>query len=705
MKVIKRDGHIVDYDKEKIEIAIGKANAEVIEEERATPNEIKKIIKYIESLNKKRILVEDIQDIIEIKLMEAKRYELAKHYIVYRYTRALVRKSNTTDESILSLIRKENMELNKGSKNTTLAGMQRDYIAGEVSKDLTRRMLLPYKISNAHDEGILYFHDMDYFIQPIFNSSLINLEDMLDNGTVINNELIESPKSFQEACTIMMQIIACCSANQYGGISLEIKVLGKYLRKSHDNLMKRFKTILGSNYDRHLLKELVDNELSVELESGVKILERGVKTLLGNHGNTPLITFFLNLDSNDTYIKENAMIIESILHLRYEGIKNDKGIYVALNVPKLVYVLDENNCLKGGKYDYLTELALKCSAKRMEPVYVSAQKMRENYEGNVFAPMGYHSFLSPWKDETGTYRFRGRFNQGIVTINLAQIGILAEEDETKFWELLDERLDLCRETLMCRHHALLGTTSDISPIHWQYGAIARLGKGEKIDKYLRNGYSTLSLGYIGLYEATKLIKGVSHTDEEKGLPFAKRVVSYMKDKCLAWKKETGLGFVLYGTSNATISNELAKIDLEKFGKIKDVTDKGYYTNGYDVDGREKLSAFDKINFASSLQNSTLGGSCTDIEVGNTDMEAMRKVLKYMYENLQYGEFNIKNDYCYACGYEGEIPINKELEWECPKCGNKDQNKLYIVRRYHDLIEDDLWSLERIKEIKERANNI
>lgn len=708
MKVIKRDGHIVEYDKEKIEIAIGKANDEVPEEEKATPSEIKKIIKYIESLNKKRILVEDIQDIIEFKLMEAKRFELAKHYIVYRYNRALVRKSNTTDESILSLIRHENKELNEenSNKNTCLASTQRDYIAGEVSKDLTRRLLLPEKISKAHDEGILHFHDMDYFVQPIFNCCLINISDMLDNGTVMNGKMIESPKSFQVACTVTTQIIAAVASNQYGGQSVEIKHLGKYLRKSRDKFTKRFKAVLGKDYDKDKLKELVDAETKVELASGVQTIQYQINTLMTTNGQSPFVTLFLNLEANDPYIEENAMIIEEIIRQRYEGIKNEKGVYITPAFPKLVYVLDEHNCLKGGKYDYLTELAIKCSAKRMYPDYISAKKMRENYEGNVFSPMGCRSFLSPWKDENGNYKFEGRFNQGVVSINLPQIGILADGDEDKFWKLFDERLDLCREALMCRHHALLGVTSDISPVHWQYGAIARLGKGEKIDKYLMNGYSTLSLGYIGLYELTKLVKGVSHTDP-KGTPFATKVMQHMKDKCAEWKKETGLGFALYGTPAESLCYRFARIDLEKFGKIKDVTDKGFYTNSYHVDVREKIDAFTKLGFEAELQKLSTGGAISYIEVPNMqhNLDAMREVVKFIYDNVQYGEFNTKSDYCHVCGFDGEIKLNKDLQWECPNCGNKDKTKMNVTRRTCGYLGENFWNEGKTKEINQRVTHL
>ena len=476
MKVIKRDGRAVDYDREKIRIAIDKANQEVRPRERATKEEVKEIINYIEELGKKRILVEDIQDIIEEKLMEVQKYELAKKYIVYRYTRALVRKQNTTDESILGLIRNENKELaeENSNKNTMLASTQRDYIAGEVSRDLTKRMLLPEKISKAHEEGILHFHDADYFIQPIFNCCLIDIGNMLDNGTVMNGKMIESPKSFQVACTVTTQIIAAVASNQYGGQSVDMIHLGKYLRKSYNKFKKEIEEKYGDKLKSDIIEDLVQTRLKAELKAGVQTIQYQINTLMTTNGQSPFVTLFLHLEKDDPYIKENAMIIEEILRQRYQGIKNEAGVYVTPAFPKLVYVLDEFNSLKGGEYDYLTKLAVKCSAKRMYPDYISAKKMRENYEGNVFSPMGCRSFLSPWKDENGNYKFEGRFNQGVVSINLPQIGIIAEGDEEKFWKLLDERLELCKEALMCRHYALLGTHSDISPIHWQYGALARL---------------------------------------------------------------------------------------------------------------------------------------------------------------------------------------------------------------------------------------
>ena len=657
MKIIKRDGRIVDYDRQKIEVAIEKANRDVTGKEKATQKEIKEIIDYIESLGKRRILVEDVQDIIEEKLMEIGKYKLAKEYIVYRYNRALVRKSNTTDESILGLIRNENKELaeENSNKNTLLASTQRDYIAGEVSRDLTNRLLLPEKIVEAHQEGILHFHDADYFVQPIFNCCLINIGDMLDNGTVMNGKLIESPKSFQVACIVMTQIIAAVASNQYGGQSVDIKHLGKYLRKSYNKYKKQIEEKYKGKLSGSTIEELVDARVRHELESGVQTIQYQINTLMTTNGQTPFVTLFLHLDEKDPYIKENAMIIEEILKQRIQGVKNEAGVYVTPAFPKLVYVLDENNCLKGGKYDYLTRLAVKCSAKRMYPDYISAKKMRENYEGNVFSPMGCRSFLSPWKDENGNYKFEGRFNQGVVSINLPQIAIIADGDEDKFWKLLDERLELCKEALMCRHYALLGTTSDISPIHWQYGAIARLEKGEKIDKLLYGGYSTMSLGYIGIFEMTKLMKGVSHTTPE-GHDFALKVMKYLRGATDKWKKETNIGFALYGTPAESLCYKFARLDKEKFGTIKDVTDKGYYTNSYHVDVREKIDAFEKLSFESEFQKISSGGAISYVEISNMqhNLIALETAVKFIYDNIQYAEFNTKSDYCQVCGFDGKI---------------------------------------------------
>ena len=708
MKVIKRDGRAVDYDRAKIQIAIEKANQEVKPKERANKEDIKGIVQYIEDLNKKRILVEDIQDLIEEKLMELQKYELAKKYIVYRYTRALVRKQNTTDETILGLIRNENKELaeENSNKNTLLASTQRDYIAGEVSRDLTKRLLLPEKIAKADAEGILHFHDADYFVQPIFNCCLINISDMLDNGTVMNGKMIESPKSFQVACTVTTQIIAAVASNQYGGQSVDLKHLGKYLRKSYNKFKKEMENKYKNKLSDEIIEELVQDRLKAELKAGVQTIQYQINTLMTTNGQSPFVTLFLHLEDGDPYIKENAMIIEEVLRQRYEGIKNEKGVYVTPAFPKLIYVLDECNCLKGGEYDYLTKLAVKCSAKRMYPDYISAKKMRENYEGNVFSPMGCRSFLSPWKDENGNYKFEGRFNQGVVSINLPQVAIIADGDEEKFWKLLDERLELCKEALMCRHYALLGTHSDISPIHWQYGAVARLKKGEKIDKLLYGGYSTISLGYIGIYEMTKVMKGVSHTTPE-GHDFAIRVMRHLRETVNKWKEETNIGFALYGTPAESLCYKFARIDKEKFGTIKDVTDKGYYTNSYHVDVREKIDAFEKLGFESEFQKLSSGGAISYIEIPNMqkNIDALETAVKFIYDNIQYAEFNTKSDYCHVCGFDGEIIINKDNEWECPNCGNKDHSKMTVVRRTCGYLGENFWNAGKTKEIKQRVMHL
>ncbi len=705
MKVIKRDGRVVDYDKSKIKIAIEKANTEVTKKEKASTEDIKTITEYIEELGKKRILVEDIQDIIEAKLMELGKYELAKKYIVYRYTRALVRKSNTTDESILGLIRRNNKDVmeENSNKNALIASTQRDLIAGEVSKDLSKRILLPEKIIKAWEDGILHFHDADYFIQPIFNCCLINIGDMLDNGTVMNGKMIDSPKSFQVACIVTSQIIATVASNQYGGQSIDMIHLGKYLRKSKEKFKKEVIEELGENFDKKIIEKLVSKRLKTELAAGVQTIQYQINTLMTTNGQAPFVTLFLHIDPNDEYIEENAMIIEEVLRQRLQGIKNSAGVYVTPAFPKLVYVLDECNNLTGGKYDYLTKLAVECSAKRMYPDYISAKKMRENYEGNVFSPMGCRSFLIPWKDENGNYKFEGRFNQGVVSINLPQVAIVAEGDEKKFWELLDERLELCKEALMCRHYALVGTSADISPIHWRYGAIARLEQGEKIDKLLYGGYSTISLGYIGIYEMTKLMKGVPHTAPE-GHDFAIKVMQYMKDKTLKWRKETNIGFSLYGTPAESLCYRFAKIDKERFGTIEDVTDKGYYTNSYHVDVREKIDAFEKLKFESEFQQLSGGGAISYVEIPNmkNNIPALETLIKYIYENIQYAEVNTKSDYCHVCGFDGEIKINKDLEWECPNCGNKDHSKLTVVRRTCGYLGENFWNVGKTKEIKARV---
>lgn len=704
MKVIKRDGTVVDFDMQKIVNAIEKANNAVEEDKRIEHDKVLKIAEYVQKKNRGRLLVEDIQDMVEHQLQEYGKFDLAKAYIIYRYNRALVRKANTTDESILTLIRNSNKEVmeENSNKNAIMASTQRDLIAGEVSKDISCRLLLPEKISEAHKKGILHFHDLDYFIQPIFNCCLINISDMLDNGTVMNGKMIESPKSFQVACTVMTQIIAAVASSQYGGQTVYTNRLGKYLRRSKEKIEKRVRKAMG-DAPKEMFDKVVASELYEELKAGVQTIQYQINTLMTTNGQSPFVTLFMQLDDNDPYIEENAMIIHEIIRQRLEGIKNEKGVFVTPAFPKLVYVLDENNCLKGGKYDYITHLAARCSAKRMYPDYISAKKQRECYDGNVVGPMGCRSFLSPWKDENGNFKFEGRFNQGVVSINLPQIGIVAKGNEEVFWKEFDERLQLCFEALMCRHNALLGTKSDVSPIHWQFGAIARLKKGEKIDKLLNSRYSTISLGYIGLYEVTKLMTGESHTSP-KGEAFAVRVMKHLREAVDRWKEETGLGFALYGTPAESLCYRFARVDKEQFGTIKDVTDKGYYTNSYHVDVREHINAFDKLKFESQFQKISSGGAISYVEVPNmqNNPQALETLIKFIYDNIQYAEFNTKSDYCMECGYDGEIIINDDGEWECPQCGNKDHAKMTVVRRTCGYLGSNFWNVGKTKEIKERV---
>lgn len=708
MKVIKRDGREVTYDRGKIIIAIHKANDEVPISERISDEKIHGIVASIEKLGVNTLQVEEIQDIIEQKLMAERKFVLAKTYIIYRYQRQMIRKSNTTDESILGLIQQTNkyaMEENS-NKNAAVASTQRDLIAGEVSRDLTNRLLLPEKISKAHEEGILHFHDADYFVQSIFNCCLINISDMLDNGTVMNGKMIESPKSFQVACTVMTQIIAAVASSQYGGQSVDISHLGKYLRKTKEKFLRNYKEKFADILSDEAIEKLASDRTMDELKSGVQTIQYQINTLMTTNGQSPFVTLFLNLKEDDPYKDEVALIIEEILKQRIQGIKNEAGVYITPAFPKLIYVLDEHNCLKGGKYDYLTKLAVECSSKRMYPDYISAKKMRENYEGEVFSCMGCRSFLSPWKDENGNYKWEGRFNQGVVSINLPQMGIIANGNEELFWELMEERLSLCFEALMCRHKALEGTLSDVSPIHWQYGAIARLKPGETIDPLLHNGYSTISLGYIGLYEVTKLMTGVSHTDP-KGTAFALKVMNRLREACDTWKRNTGLGFGLYGTPAESLCYRFAEIDKRKFGVIKDVTDKGYYTNSYHVDVREKIDAFSKFKFESQFQTISSGGAISYVEIPNLrhNLPALEELVKYIYDNIQYAEFNTKSDYCQVCGYDGEIIINDNLEWECPQCHNKDHNKMNVTRRTCGYLGENFWNVGKTKEINSRVLHI
>jgi len=734
--VIKRNGDTVPYNREKIVIAISKANRDVTGRDKISRKGINAITEFIEQNTKTAISIEEIQDIIETKLMEQGKFALAKKYMLYREHHSIKRAINTTDDSIIKLIRGDNYEVayENSNKNPHILSTMRDLIAGETSKDITERILLPEKISKAHADGILHFHDRDYFLQKgMFNCCLVNIGDMLDNGTVMNGKMIESPKSFQVACTVTTQIIAAVASSQYGGQSIDMRHLGKYLRVTYEKAYKKAKAKYSKKYfkeqyetlkqkygeeSKAVIKaiindlaekqatEIAHDKMMEELKSGVQTIQYQINTLMSTNGQSPFVTLFLYLRENDPYIKENALIIEEILRQRYEGIKNEAGVYVTPAFPKLIYVLDENNCLKGGEYDYLTKLAAKCSARRMYPDYISAKQMRENCEGQVFSCMGCRSFLAPWKDENGNYKFEGRFNQGVVTINLPQIGIIANGDMDAFWKLFDERLELCFEALIERHKSLLGTPSDVSPIHWQYGALARLKKGETIDKYLTGGYSSISLGYIGLYEMTMAMLGESHTTE-KGKKFALEVMNYMKNKCEEWKAKTNIGFALYGTPAESLCYRFAKIDKERFGEIKDITDKGYYTNSYHVDVREPINAFDKLAFESQFQPISSGGAISYIEIPNMqhNVEALEEVIKFIYDNIQYAEFNTKSDYCHECGFDGEIIVNEDGEWECPACHNKEQAKMTVIRRTCGYLGENFWNDGKTIEISKRVTHL
>lgn len=700
--VIKRDGNLTGFNKDKVKVAILKAmkyGSGIVDEDIAVSIAQQAEDTY-NTENRATVSIAEIEAFVFEQLIQNKHKHTARAYEGYRATRAYMRETNTTDNSIMSLINFNNEEvMNENSnKNPMMVSTQRDLIAGEISKDITRRKKLPARIVQAHDEGVLHFHDADYFMQNMFNCCLVNIKDMLDNGTVINDRMIESPKTFQVACTVMTQIIAQVASSQYGGQSIAVKHLGKYLKRSEDRYYKLLKDTIT---DVEELNRTVDALLNKELASGVQTIQYQINTLMTTNGQSPFCTLFLEIDENDEYVKYTARVVEEILRQRLQGIKNKKGVYTTPAFPKLVYVLDHHNCLAGGEFDYITELAVQCSSKRLYPDYISAKEMRKIYEGNVFSPMGCRSFLSPWKDEDGNYKFEGRFNQGVVSLNLPQIGILAEGDMERFWTLLDNRLELCYEALMCRHNALKGTLSDESPIHWQYGAIARLKSGEVIDPLLMDGYSTISLGYIGLYELTVLMTGDTHT---KNSDFALAVMKHLKATTDKWKAETGLGFGLYGTPSESLCHRFAKIDLARYGEIENVTDKGYYTNSYHVDVREEIDAFSKLSFESQFQPISTGGCISYIEIPNMthNLDALRAMIPFMYENIQYSEFNTKSDYCHECGYDGEILLDDNLQWYCPNCNNRNKEKMDVVRRTCGYLGSNFWNEGKTKEIKSRV---
>ena len=707
---LKRNGTKVPFNGNKIIAAILAANQSLAEEDQVRLATAKAIAEEIEAKDTELYHIEDIQDMVETGLINHGAAAAAKAYIKYRYEHQLIRHANTTDEKMLSLLGGRDRELaeENANKNTRMISTQRDYMAGIASRDLTFRIILPKRCAKAHEDGVFHFHDADYFVQDSTNCCLVNIRDMLDNGTMMNDKMIESPKSFQVACTVMTQIIAAVSSNQYGGQSIDISALGKYLAKSRDKFEKKTRQIPGLTEEQ--IAAIVDERLKDELKAGVQTIQYQINTLMTTNGQSPFVTLFMYLRDGDPFIEENARIFEEVFNQRIQGIKNAAGVYITPAFPKLVYVLDENNNLTGGKYDYLTHLAAKCIAKRMYPDIISAKKMKEDYQGNVFSPMGCRSYLAPWKDENGEYKFEGRFNQGVVSINLPQIGLLAAGDERKFWTLLDERLDLCFEALMCRHKHLLGTVSDVAPIMWQHGACARLKPGETIDKLLNCGYSTISLGYIGVYEMTMAMKGCSHTTE-KGFEFAYRVMKYLRATCDRWKEETGLGFALYGTPAESLCYRFAEIDKKKFGEVPNITDKGYYTNSYHVDVREPINAFDKLAFEAQFQTISSGGKISYVEIPNmtNNTEAIEAMMKFIYDNIMYAEFNTKSDYCHVCGFDGEIQIVNDEEgnpvWECPQCHNRNRDRLTVVRRTCGYLGEKWWNIGKTKEMAARVTHL
>jgi len=702
LNIIKRDGKVVKFDKDKIENAILKAmkyGSGVY-----IPEIAKEIAEEIETICMERdanATVYKIEEMVYTKLIDYKQKLTAKAYEGYRAVQSFKRTINTTDDSILGLLDRSNEDvLNENSnKNGILASTQRDLVAGEVSKDMSRRKLIPAHIVHAHDEGVLHYHDMDYAMQPIHNCMLINLEDMLTNGTVINNKLVESPKSFGTACTIVTQIIAQIASAQYGGNTITIKHIAPFLRVSYNKYLNKYK----QKYSPDMAKELAEERMMEELKSGIQTIRYQLSTLHTSNGQSPFCTIYLEIEEGHEYEREMALICEEMIVQRLEGMKNYKGQVIGEEFPKLVYLLDEHNCLEGGKYDYITKLAAKCNTKRLVPDYQSAKMMRKNYDGETFPPMGCRSHLSNWRDKNGNYKWYGRFNQGVISLNLVQVALTAEKNMEKFWSILDERLDLCKEALMIRHNLLKGTTSDISPIHWQHGGISRLEKGEKIDSLLEGGYSTLSLGYVGIYEMTQAMLDISHTTEE-GERFALEVMNYLNDKCSEWKKETGLGFGLYGTPGESLTSRFCRIDKQKFGEIKNVTDRMYYTNSYHVHVSEEIDAFSKLKFESQFHDISSGGCISYVEVPDMsrNLPAVEQIINYIYHNIQYAEINTKPDVCFACDYTGEIKLDENLEWYCPNCGNRNKDEMQVMRRTCGYIGSNMWGKGRTQEIGERV---
>ena len=720
MKIIKRNGTEVVFDITKIISAITKANNADDSSKELSREQIVRIAASVEqkcsSINRASS-VEEIQDMVEQKIMEQGAFKVAKRYIKYRYNRTLVRRANTTDNQILSLIECNNEEVKQenSNKNPTVNSVQRDYMAGEVSKDISKRLLLPKEIVKAHEEGIIHFHDMDYYAQHMHNCDLVNLEDMLQNGTVISGTLIEKPHSFSTACNIATQIIAQVASSQYGGQSISLAHLAPFVQVSRNKIRKdvlrEVEELHGKLYEE-VISNIVERRLREEIKRGVQIIQYQVVTLMTTNGQAPFVTVFMYLNEakNATERRDLAMIIEETLRQRYEGVKNEAGVWITPAFPKLIYVLEEDNIEKGSEYYYLTELAAKCTAKRLVPDYISEKKMKELKEGNCFPVMGCRSCLSPWKDENGNYKFYGRFNQGVVTINLVDVALSSGGDVDKFWDIFDKRLELCYDALMCRHERLKGTLSDAAPILWQYGAISRLKKGEPIDKLLYGGYSSISLGYAGLCECVRYMTGKSHTDPS-ATPFAIKIMEHMNEACERWKKETNIGFGIYGTPLESTTYRFAKCLQKRFGIIEGVTDRNYITNSYHVRVTEDIDAFTKLSFESMFQALSTGGAISYIEVPNMqqNIEAVLDVIKFIYDNIMYAELNTKSDYCQVCGFDGEIQIvtdeDGKLVWECPHCHNRDQSKMNVARRTCGYIGTQYWNQGRTQEIKDRVMHL
>ena len=724
MKIIKRDGHIVDYMPEKIENAIKKANLEVEEEDRVSDTQIRNIIKYIENLKKKRMLVEDIQDIIEMRLMSLGKYALAKQYITYRYTRELVRRSNTTDRTIKELIDGESEYWNteNSNKNAKIVTVQRDYLAGITSTDITRRFLLPEDIVKAHDEGIIHFHDADYFAQnTLHNCDLINLEDMLENGTNINGVMIERPHRFLTAMTIATQLITAVSSSQYGGCTITLTHLAPFVRESYNRYLEKYKKRKMKKED---CEKYAKEDLKKEITDGVQTFQYQINSMTTTNGQAPFLSVCLYLGETEEYKDELAMIIEEVLKQRIEGMKNEKGVYITPAFPKLLYVLEEDNIKKDGKYYYLTELAAKCTAKRMVPDYISEKMMKElkineNGEGDCYPCMGCRSFLTPDRSISlgniaraknyvpGKGKYYGRFNQGVVTLNLPDVALSSSKDMDDFWKILDDRLDLCHRALQIRHKRLSHATSDVAPILWQHGALARLNKGETIHELLHHGYSTISLGYAGLYECVKYMTGKSHTDEGVGKEFALKVMQRLNDACKKWKQEEDIDYSVYGTPIESTTYKFAKCLKDRFGVIKGITDRNYITNSYHVPVFEEIDAFTKLKLESEFQKLSPGGAISYIETPNlqNNIPAVLEIIDFIYNNIMYAELNTKSDYCQACGFDGEILLDENLEWYCPNCGNRNHDLLNVARRTCGYIGTNFWNKGRTQEIKERVLHI